>query len=429
MSNRYIQPAFISPIILNTSSGKTIDITSLVKEINVYESLFSHMLTADMTLTDIPSNRLIQHGAIGAKDKITFEFAGKTKDMQAEKSIKIELYIYKIGNSPSVGQLQSCFINLGPEQFFSNNTKEISRHFEGKISTIVKKLTTELNIQDIEIEETIGEYKFLATYKSPFELIHFLTNKAISARNKNDHNYVFYQDSDAKYHFISVGSLMKKQSKFGTNSKTGFVHMMPFDEVSGNLKNIVLGCESSEISPVKNAIGGMYTSQIMTYDITNKTYNMRTFSLDNIYPSQSHLSDKKIIDGNDQEFKKTLNSSYVTRYAQKTEYCYDCEKNKGFQDKIGGHDDITLPRLCSMEQLNQLSLLIKLNGNSVIRAGDVFYFGRPIQQGLSDKPDISYNGKYLATEVCHTIQINVMGQTQLEYKTKVRGIKDSIGDE
>lgn len=429
MSNQYIQPAFVSPIILKTSSGKTIDISSLVKEINVYESLFSHMLTADMTLMDIPSNRLIQHGVIAAKDKIIFEFAGKTKELGVEKSIKIELFVYKIGNSGSVGQLQTCVIHLGPEQFFANNTKEISRHFQGKVSNIVKKLTKELDIDDIELEETEGEYNFLATYKSPFELIHFLTNKAISTRNKNDHNYVFYQDVDKKYHFISIGSLMKKQSKFGTNSKTGFVHMMPFGDVTDNLKNIVLGYESSELSPIKNAIGGMYTSQIMTYDITNKTYNMRTFALDNIYSEQSHLSDKKIIDGNDEEFKKTLNSSYVTRYAQKSEYCYDCEKNKGFQDKIGGHDDITLPRLCTMEQLNQLSLLIKINGNSVIRAGDVFYFGRPIQQSLSDKPDIVYNGKYLATEVCHTIQINVMGQSQLEYKTKVRGIKDSIGDE
>ena len=429
MSNKYINPGYISPIILKTSSGQKIDISSLVKEINVYESLFSHMLTADITLVDIPENRLIQKGVIGAKDRISFEFAGKTKDMGVENSIKIDLFVYKIGNSGSVGQLQSCVLNLGPAQFFANNTKEISRHFEGKVSDIVKKLAKELDISDLEVEQTEGIYNFLATYKSPFELIHFLSNKAISTRNKNDYNYVFYQDVEKKYHFVSVGSLMKKQSKFGTNSRTGFVHMMPLAGTEGNLKNMVLGYESSELSPIKNAIGGMYTSQIMTYDITNKSYNMRTFSLDNIYSSQTHLSDKKITDGNDKEFKKTLDNSYVTRYAQKTEYCYDCEKNKGFQDKIGGHDDITLPRLCTMEQLNQLSLLIKINGNSIIRAGDIFYFGRPIQQGLSDKPDIVYNGKYLATEICHTIQLNVLGQTQSEYKTKVRAIKDSIGDE
>ena len=69
-----------------------------------------------------------------------------------------------------------------------------------------------------------------------------------------------------------------------------------------------------------------------------------SFSLNNFFPSQTHLSSNKVFDGNDKEFEKTLNSSYLTRYSQRSEYCYDCEKNKGFQDKIGGRNDITLPR-------------------------------------------------------------------------------------
>lgn len=333
----------------------------------------------------------------------------------------------------SAGQtLQTAKIFLVPEEFFTNQTKEISRHFENKISIIVKKLCNEINISNIDVEETQEEYKFITTYHSPLEIINFLATKAISTRNPNDYNYVFYQDIDKTFHFITVGSLLQKESKFGTNSQNGFIHVMPLDGTEAMLKNMVLNYDSYELSPIKNAIGGMYTSQITTYDITNKYYDLWTFDLDMIFDSQSHLSDKKVIEGNGDEFEKTLNSSYLTRYAQKSSYLYDCYENKGFQNKIGEPEDTTLPRTCTMEQLNQLSIKISINGNSTVRAGDIFYFGRPIQQELSkDKPnpDIFYNGKYLAIDVVHSIQYNVRSMMGLEYRTIIRGIKDSIGDE
>lgn len=433
MNNVYIHPAYLNPVILTTSSGQKIDITSQVKEINVYESLFSNILTATITVMDTPATRLIQNGMIAAKDKISFEFAGLAKDLTPEKSIKVDLFVYKVQSSGPVGQtLQTSIISLGSEEFYKNQTKEISRHFDDTVSSLIKKICNELEIKNIEVEETDEKYKFISTYHSPLEIINFLTTKAISKRNKNDHNYVFYQDIDKKYHFVSLGSLMQKPSKFGTNSSSGFIHTMPLVTTSDMMKNMVLGYESADISPLKNAMGGMYTSQITTYDITNKLYALWTFDLDMIYDTQTHLSTKKIIDDNDDEFKKTLTSSYMTRYAHKTEYCYDCNKDKGFQNKIGGPEDIILPKISTMEQLNQLSIKLSINGNSTIRAGDVFYFGRPIQQSLSsDKlnKDIVYNGKYLAVDIAHSLKYNVMGKTYLEYKTIIRGIKDSIGDE
>ena len=42
--------------------------------------------------------------------------------------------------------------------------------------------------------------------------------------------------------------------------------------------------------------------------------------------------------------------------------------------------------------------------------------------------DILHNGKYLATEIKHTIVYNT-GGVIAEYKTTIRGTKDSIGEE
>lgn len=99
MSNRYINPAKFDPVILTTSSGNRVEISSLVREINVYESLLNNFISADILITDIPARRLVQEGMIGAKDKISFSFAGKKEDFSSEPPISLELFVYKVVNS------------------------------------------------------------------------------------------------------------------------------------------------------------------------------------------------------------------------------------------------------------------------------------------------------------------------------------------
>ena len=67
-------------------------------------------------------------------------------------------------------------------------------------------------------------------------------------------------------------------------------------------------------------------------------------------------------------------------------------------------------------------------GNSVIRAGDVMFFGRPIQQSLAEGgKDVQFNGKYLCTSVKHHFTQNQ--STEQQYVIQVKGVKDSKGTE
>jgi len=434
MSNTYLNPASISPIILKTAEGKTLDITSVVKKIEVYESIFSNFLTATLSILDTPETRLIQRGLKTALDEIFFSFAGKRIDGSSEKTININLMVYKTQteNADTNQTGQTIVIHLAPRHFFKNMTLDVSRHYSGKITDNVKKLATDLQItiDDIEAssDEMIGNYN----YKSPLELINKFATICRPDRNKNDVNYLFYQKIDS-FHFRSVGSLLEKKPTVGTNSSNGFTLEMPFKLPLKKLKNNVLSYDISRQSPIENAKKGMYTSSVLTFDMTLKRYVETTYSLKNEFSKQTHLTTNPIIDPNKcQNFSELLQNSFLTRYTQKGRFTMLCEDPPESQDKVGGPDDWLLKRISLIQQLNQLNLVFSIPGTSEnISAGDVFYFGRPIQQQLSnDKPekDILHNGKFLATEVKHTLSYN-LNTVIAEYKTTIKGTKDSIGEE
>lgn len=439
MGNKFLQPTTFGPVILETATGKTINITNLVKELNIYENLFSNVLSADILVIDTPETRLVHEGLLGALDKVTFSFSGKKVDLSSENPIKQTLYVFKTETGPMNNNQSSQYIKLilAPLPLFKNDSKDISRSFEGKITDNVKKIAKEIDIgtgeYKLEIEKSDEKMKGTFNFKSAFEIINMFAARCRPSRNRNDVNYIFYQTIDGIFKFISVGSLMKEKPKIGTNSKNGFTVNMPVGQLTDEkLKYGALTHEVSSHSPLKNAFDGMNTIDILTFDMTTKTYTETTFSYDDLFPTQTHLSKNKIIDApSTKDFKELVQSSFVSRYVQKGQYCMECNDTVGGQDRVGGPDDWLAKRMSSIQQLNQFTLIFTIPGHSEVRAGDVIYFGRPIQQNLStekENKDFLYNGKFLITEVKHSIKQN-SGEVVSEYTTTIRATKDSMGDE
>jgi hypothetical protein len=105
----------------------------------------------------------------------------------------------------------------------------------------------------------------------------------------NDFNYVFYQTIDGKYKLTSVATLMKKQSNWGTDSKTGFVVLPGGVEADGKLmKRMCITHAASQMSPIENAHNGMVSSSVLTIDTTTKNHIETTYSLKDDYSKQTH---------------------------------------------------------------------------------------------------------------------------------------------
>lgn len=283
MSNVFLHPGLgsLDSVILTTSGGDTINIKSVTKEINVYESIFNNFVVSDIVVYDTPFTRLVQKGLKAGLDSISFSFCGVRADGSNEPFINVKLYVYKIEASAPVGQtLQTLIIHLTSKPFFANRSKNISRCFEGQITKTVKNLATEIGITKLEIESSDDEMKGIIPYRSPVETINMLGNRCRPTSNKNNCNYVFFETLDAsKFKFVSVGKLLREQSKFGNSSDSGFIVNNPVGSTSPDvLKRMTLNHEAQHYSPTKNAMNGMYTSDVLTYDMTTKQYVDTTYS-------------------------------------------------------------------------------------------------------------------------------------------------------
>ena len=434
--NEFTETGFFGPIILTTASGSSYDITETVYELNVYESIFDNTLKCDITIQDTPTMRLIQKGLIAAKDKIQFEFAGKTVNGSPEKTIKLTMFVYKLHTNSPIGQTsQTLKLFLTTNAFFLNEVKEISRSIKGKITSNIAKIAKEsLSINNISVESSSEELKMVLRYNSPLEIINMLCGRIAPDSNANDYNYVFYETvDDNKFKLISVGSLMKQQAKIGSSSVTGFMITMPGAQMTKEeLKRTCLSHQAYNVSMLENASNGMWSTQHLTFDSNTKSYRERTYCYNDEFYKQSHLSQRKIVTEQDQkEVKDLVNNSFMTRYTNRSSFLFDCEKGEDDKNRTSGNDDWLLKRISCIEQLNQLKIIFSAPGNSTLRAGDVIYFGRPIQQFLSkdnSKKDFIYNGKFLITDIKHVLKHN-MNDAGFNYTVTIKAMKDSIGDE
>jgi hypothetical protein len=181
---------------------------------------------------------------------------------------------------------------------------------------------------------------------------------------------------------------------------------------------------------IENASNGMWNSNHLEFDLNKKTYKEHSFCYNDYFNKQTHLSNNKIV-SDQKELQDIINNTFVSRYTHRNSYLFDCDEQIDKKTRTDGSDDWLLKRMSCMEQLNQIKLIFSAPGNSTLRAGDVIYFGRPIEQYLSKdnpKKDIFYNGKFLITTIKHVLKHNTE-DAGFTYTVTIMCMKDSVGDE
>ena len=422
-------PGKLARIIIKAGSGGGGgDYSGMMHSLNLQENIFENYLYGNVSIVDVALTRLVQQKILSAGDTIDISFAGKAPGGGAEKEISVQLRIYKIETSVPLGQtLQGITLHFTSLPFLKNKVQSISRKYEGKVSEIIKKVASELGIDAIIKDSSDQNIKRVFTYSNPMSIIKSLTKMCGKG---NDFNFVFYQDIDMKYKLVSIASLMKAPSKWGNDSKSGFIVGAGFDDADESVqKRMCNHTEVSQTSAIDNAHHDMVASYIMTFDVTTKEYVETIYSLKDKFPKQTHLSGQSLMDIDSAEYyTKIINSPINCSFASKSKGLFDCNEKDEGQDLIGGENDWVLPRRSMMEQLNQMHINFTVPGNSVIRAGDVLFFGRPIQQALAEgEKDVQFNGKYLCTSVKHHFTQNK--STEQQYVTVIKAIKDSKGAE
>jgi len=436
---RYAGEYDLTDLRLYTGSGEVINLGSIYLALDIYENIFSNVLTGTLTIAD--TNNLIMNAPITGQEFLSFKITTPTLDNVPIDFTEHVMAIYKIDlRKPERGneifQLHFC----SPELLRNSRTR-LSKAYKGNISDIVNKVLTDKKSvntkKELFIEQTLGIKKIISPNKNPYSLIKDLTTDAIGT-NGSPH-FVFFENLDG-IHFRTLESLYNQGSTGDfIASDRGTV-----DFKKGGITNIeedlkrVLDYEMASNSDTKRNIkSGMFASKTVSHNIYQKNYAVESFNYFEEFNDYIRVSggenDFPIYNKAPVDFANNLsdfNDARIFMHGTSkdtngfdTQHYIHSSTNYTPNDiqKTIGHRNAK-----NTELDNGIKINMEINGNTTIKAGSIIDFQLPIvgQNHTNDNFDIYHSGKFLITKARHNFD-KVTGR----YKMYLSTVKDSFNRE
>jgi hypothetical protein len=435
--------------IILSSNGEDEDITDLITGIDIFQNIYDPFITGTLSLIDTPSSRLSKRYdelVIGKGEELKFGLRTKTLPASRSNELLFEKYfVYKVQVLPldiTDGMFkQIVILHFCSSNMFLNEFKKVQGHYFDTISNIVKKISKDyLDIpeENMVIEETDDKQFITIPYFNPLKAINWLSSRAFSTPKNNEsktpieekkkeiinNNYVFFEDIDHKFYFVSLGTLLKRKAILGTKDLDGIrIETAPSEVLNSEDSNgkvtyrgsfAALQHTGKPICPLSNAKNGMYSSSCLTFDLTRKKYAKNIFNYKEEFETQNHVYEKPLLntdlDSRVNIFHNVFdNPQTVVKYYPKCSYLFSSNENPlNGNTPTNTVDKWSLRRLSAMESMDQLGVDVEIRGNVGIRLGDVVNFSRP-QLDNSLDPSTAYGdplftGKFLITKIKHTLE-------------------------
>ena len=390
------------------SKGGPIDISNIYEEINIFDSLFSPVISGSVLIRD----------SIGLSGRLIFDGSESiliviTKDENSDiASYKRSFRIYKQANRTNEGLNSEMYtLNFVADELIYSDQQRINQAYENVYSQIVGRiLENYLKIPKKDLkgffQETFGIKRIVIPNLRPFEAIEWCARRAVD--NQNSPNYLFYQNI-AGYNFVSLSGLLVKEDlleiKFEAKNLKG---SDAFDEIS-TARSFEVVTQNDMIEKTRS---GVNSGRFIGFDPITRTINSKTVSFADHYSSMRH--------GN-----KNPNFSVIQNRAGETnENTFDARKsvsifgtNRQFSNYIKSRDPNSLSKIDDRENYlfqrkaifsNLMSKRIKVTmpGNFQLSSGfnvsvKAPFFG--IKEPGSDNDDVSLSGKYIIVGSRHII--------------------------
>jgi hypothetical protein len=380
--------------ILTDYSGRKIDLSAMIKEISLYEDLFSNSLSGYLLIED--SLDLISTLPLLGQELLEIELKTPT----LKNKIHHTFYVYKLQHQTIKKRTQTYMLNFCSKELIHSANSKVSKHFSGQITDIVTSIFRDPKYlssdSTLYIEPTKNSYNFIAPYWTPFETINWLTGKSLNPRGVA--NYLFFQTNQS-FEYVSVDKLLEAAperdfifSDIDANTSVGTNG--PIEEKYKFVQELDTGVTFDYL---RNLNAGMYASKLYTIDSTTKNINTTTFDYIDDFSKAHHLDKYPL--RSDSLLRKKVSSLY---FLHKNNYQHT-------QFKQQGYDKFFLQRNSLLEQLNSFKMSIKVHGRTDIKAGNIITFTIPeMRQLLGNEVDSSakssyFSGRYLVTAIRHQI--------------------------
>ena len=412
---KYAGEVELTKLVLISSSGVAIDLTEVVININMYESVFSRAMSGSVLIGD--TNNLSVNLPIIGQEYLSIKLNTPSLDDNAIDYSENVFVVYKIKSREADGQMQVLELQFTSPEMLKNNRIRISKSYTDTIDNITEDIFTNeryLNTKkDLFIEPTIGIRRMVVPNLHPYDIIRNLATESISKENGSPH-YVFFENNRG-LHFRSLQSLYAQgiTGKYHSGEQasdekyTGDNESGALMQSMKRIVNFSMGTNNDTLANIKS---GMLGSTIFSHDIYNKSYNKTTFGYFDNFEDNERISENPTYNDNPiDEDENTLGNFKDARIhlhsipsdTDTQHYETDTSSYAYASNRLS---DSLLSRQSRFGELRSgIGLTIEIAGNTTIAAGDMIDIQLPIA-GIDhndDKVDKYYSGEYLITNLRH----------------------------
>ena len=454
----------IKNLTLESSSfmgGVPYDLVPHLKELNIYETIWSNSLKANVTL-DEAINLPAKFPIVG-EERVKFNIGipGISSSPSDGLSLVNELpmFVHKTSNRKlTAPQSQSFSLELVSAAYMNNLHTRISKSYcDLRADQIAWRVFADYLWSGQEYSR--GEFEDCHKLEqcvipkwSPFKTLNWLASRATSKKNPDCANYVFYETLMG-FNFRSIDSMIIKDPLLLFSMEPAHDDPTKVEALASTTEPLpVVKCDSIDLvhqpEMVKNINRGCYASKLITHDIITKKITQHSYDLNQSWSKTAHLnstppvtfkerqnlaSNKNISFGplSDKDKENQVSGSGLNNFsdslvmfAPKHDKMYAQKPLHEYDNKV---EDWMLQRNSQMTLFDGVKFYIQCGGIPALRVGmcaDIHIMSKDYNRKYEQSKDQILSGKCLVTAIKHVI-LNQGGNT--EYKIQLELVKDGMG--
>ena len=417
------------------SSGIELDISGVLLEVQLYESIDTSAVTGTVSFanTDGLSNSGPIIGQEYLKLKIrtpTFTNEENIIDFSENVLHVTNVTVSQIGNK---GEL--ILMNVITSESVRNQGAVVSRSVEGTYDEFVETLLkNDLKCtKKLDIESAAGRRKYVLPNTNPFDLIKIFRRKAVSAAT-NSPTYVFFENFRG-YHFKTLEKMYGQEpvmtyleSSFGADIGDKDQEN-PKKRLERELSTIQAASIINRKDTLVNMSLGALSSELTTFDVVTKQFNggngPKTPFVYNYFDdrkNEKHINDfdkestgdNPIYSEVTSENKRISDSVPVdflsfTATSDEKDTLHQPDDGSLSYEPVKTNEWLQRRRSFMVNLHSGIGLNLRVNGNTKVGAGDIVIVNlrSPLinREAKRDSKDRYFRGNFLVTKIEHTFKL------------------------
>ena len=429
---------FLESLALINQFGETLDISQIVGEFTMSESIHRKFVSGVVGIVD--GLNLLKNYRFTGQEFIRISV--KQKEGQgdtADKDFSIDK-TFRVFKADTISRpsekIQSYLLSLCEPRLFNLRRTRLSRTLRGSYDDMLENvLVNEAKIPMEEFdhweESTPDNFQFICPNWTVNKILDYCTQEANIGGDTNYKNGMFfYQTLNGGFRFKSIDSMFEHEFPVSFSMKPR--NSSDLEDVDlnapGGLNSTILSYRKPQMfDTLKGTISGAYASHMKVYDPIRKLESEEVYDIEETFKTGKHLSGFPMIHNGEYEYTFTAeNSVGEGEPPQYTELDIDLPPNQHFnaffietsdmrhsyddntdltsQELFRGkenRDNATLERIAMMEILSQHRIVLTVPFRTDMNVGQIIQVSLPSAEPTSeeDTADKVNDDRYLVTDM------------------------------